>query len=228
MICSLQNIRYRFEGKGAKNIFSLSHLTLKKGEHCLILGPSGCGKSTLLHLLAASLTPNEGEIQLLGQDMMALSSLEKDRFRAENMGVIFQQFNLLPFADIYTNIALALRFSVERKKRVGNIKEEVKRLLAALNFEGDEWLYKKAAQLSVGQQQRVAAARALIGGPPLILADEPTSALDEQATSRFIELVFNGAQQQDSTLIMVSHDIRLKSHFNRIINLDEIAEIKSC
>ncbi len=228
MLCELKNIGYKFKGQGKNMAFKLSDLKIEKSAHSLILGPSGCGKSTLLNLLAASFTPDEGQIHILAQDMMLLNSLQKDRFRAENMGIIFQQFNLLPFVDVYTNIILALRFSSTRKQKVKNIKKEVRDLLSALNLNADEFLYKKAGRLSVGQQQRVAAARALIGSPQIILADEPTSALDEEATARFMELIFNIAKKQASTLIMVSHDTRLSSHFEQIIHLNDIAEIRPC
>ncbi len=228
MLCDLKNIIYMFKNQDKNTIFKLSNLRIEKTAHSLILGPSGCGKSTLLNLLAASLTPNEGEIHILGQDILQLKGLQKDSFRAENMGIIFQQFNLLPFADIYTNITLSLRFSLARRQKVKNIPQEVKRLLLALNLDADQLLYKKANQLSVGQQQRVAAARALIGNPQIILADEPTSALDDDTTFRFINLIFDVAKQQGSTLIMVSHDTRLKTYFEQVIYLNNIAEIISC
>ncbi len=228
MLCVLNNIDYAFKGSESNKAFKLPHLSVQKGEHSLILGPSGCGKSTLLNLLAGFIKPCQGEMTILNQDMKKLSSLQKDRFRAENMGIIFQQFNLLPFADIYTNIALALRFCPLRRKKVNNIKAEIQYLLKELDFKGESWPKQKALNLSVGQQQRIAAARALIGGPQIILADEPTSALDEQTTARFMALIFHVAKQQNSTLIMVSHNSQLKPYFERIIHLDKIAEITPC
>ncbi len=228
MLCALKDIVYPFKGQGQSVSFKLSDLKIDKGMHALILGPSGCGKSTLLNLLAASITPKEGQIHILGQDIMALNGLQKDSFRAENIGVIFQQFNLLPFVDVCTNIALGLRFSSTRKKRVDNVEQEARRLLELLNLNADSIFYKKANQLSVGQQQRVAAARALIGSPQILLADEPTSALDEEATNRFMDLIFDIASQQDSTIIMVSHNHRLKPHFEKVINLTDIAELSLC
>lgn len=228
MLCELQNIRYRFASKGQKIAFELSELAIKKGEHSLILGSSGCGKSTLLNLMAASLTPHEGQIEILGQDLSKLTALQKDSFRAEHMGIIFQQFNLLPFADVYTNIALALRFSALRRKKLDDVKEEIKKILNKLQLDEEAILYKKAGQLSVGQQQRVAAARALLGSPPLILADEPTSALDDEATSSFIQLIFDIASSQGSTIIMVSHNKGLKKYFEKIVNLEHIGGIRPC
>ncbi|MFV0431015.1 MAG: ATP-binding cassette domain-containing protein [Alphaproteobacteria bacterium] len=221
LIC-LGDIAYKLS---EKNIFRLPALTIEEGQHSLILGPSGCGKSTLLNLISGAISPNAGIIEILGHQLNRLSSYKKDAFRAEHMGIIFQQFNLLPFADVYTNISLGVQFSKERKGNVRHIKDEICHILEQLNLEPSNILAKKANQLSVGQQQRIAAARALLGKPKIILADEPTSALDDDAASRFIRLVFDCASQQNSTLIMVSHNQSFKSYFNHIIELSDIATV---
>lgn len=221
-LIQLHDIVYKFT---QDNMFSLDDLTIHQGEHSLILGPSGCGKSTLLNLISGSITPQQGCIQVLGQDMTALKSVQKDRFRADHIGIIFQQFNLLPFADVYTNIALATEFSKIRKKNVHDIKAEIIQLLEHLNLPAATVLHKKANQLSVGQQQRVAVARALLGKPQIILADEPTSALDDDAANRFMELVFKNAEIVGATVIMVSHNRDFIPFFPRHIALAEIAKV---
>ncbi|MFV0321300.1 MAG: ABC transporter ATP-binding protein [Alphaproteobacteria bacterium] len=221
-LIQLQDIVYEF---AQGNIFRLDDLTIHRGEHSLILGPSGCGKSTLLNLISGSITPHQGRIAVLGQDITALKPVQKDRFRADHMGIIFQQFNLLPFADVYTNIALATEFSKLRQKNIQDIQAEISQLLADLNLQPAAILYKKANQLSVGQQQRVAVARALLGKPQIILADEPTSALDDHAANRFMELIFKNAEAVGATVIMVSHNRDFIPFFPRNIALAEIAKV---
>lgn len=141
--------------------------------------------------------------------------------RAELVGVIFQQFNLLPYASVADNICLPLRFAPKRRARAGDTAAEVPRLCAALGLP-DGIIGERAGRLSVGQQQRVAVARALIGEPPLIVADEPTSALDAQTQAGFLDLLFTQVAQSGSALLMVSHDPRLGNRFDRVIEMNNI------
>lgn len=221
-LMTLADIIYPFS---EKNMFRLDNLTIDQGEHNLILGPSGCGKSTLLNLISGSIAPKQGKIEVLGQDITKLKPSRKDKFRADHMGIIFQQFNLLPFADVYTNIALATKFSKVRQNNITDIHREITQLLEDLNLSADEILDKKAVALSVGQQQRVAVARALLGKPQIILADEPTSALDAAAADRFMKLVFKNAEAVGATIIMVSHNRGFVPFFSRVIELTEIAGV---
>lgn len=191
----------------------------------LLLGESGSGKSTLLSLICGTILPNRGVITAANQDVTALSGGARDRFRVEQIGVIFQQFNLLPFGAVMDNILLPLRFAPERRKRAGNTKQEAVRLCAALGLPQGV-IRAKANTLSVGQQQRVAVARALIGQPPLIIADEPTSALDANSQTAFLDLLFEQIDAHQTSLLMVSHDPRLGERFDRVVRMEDIAHIE--
>ena len=199
-------------------------MALAAGETLLLLGESGSGKSTLLSLICGTIAPQTGRITVAGTDLTALSGAARDRFRAEQIGVIFQQFNLLPFGNVADNICLPLRFAPERRRRAGDTGAEVAALLAALNLPlGIRTA--RARNLSVGQQQRVAVARALIGQPPLIIADEPTSALDADTQTVFLDLLFAQIEANGQSLLMVSHDSRLADRFDRAIRMEDIADI---
>lgn len=204
-----------------KNRFQLGidKFTLAKGETLLLIGPSGSGKSTFLSLLTGIMTPQAGSITILGADITKLSGQARDRFRAEHFGIIFQMFNLLPYGSVLDNVLLPLSFSAERHKRATrerSAEDEACRLLEKLGIETAHIKGAKAANLSVGQQQRVAAARALIGSPPIIIADEPTSALDRNRQEAFLDLLFTVVAEAGSSLIMVSHDESLGTRFSRI------------
>jgi putative ABC transport system ATP-binding protein len=157
--------------------------------------------------------------------MGALRAGARDRFRAARIGVIFQQFNLLPYASVADNILLPLRFAPERRARAGDAMAEARRLCMAIGLP-DNTLDMQAGRLSVGQQQRVAVVRALIGAPPLIVADEPTSALDAATQDAFLELLFDQVAEAGSSLLMVSHDERLGEHFDRVVRLEDIVTTK--
>ena len=191
----------------------------------IAFGASGTGKSTLLSVISGTLLPDQGSVEIAKTEITNLSASARDRFRAEQLGVIFQQFNLLPFGSVADNILLPLRFAPIRRNRVKDAKSEVARLCAALGLPVDI-VREKASSLSVGQQQRVAVARALIGHPPLIIADEPTSALDINSQDAFLDLLFTQAQTQGTSVVMVSHDERLGPRFDRVLHMEEIAEFK--
>lgn len=203
----------------------IPEFNLDTGETVLLLGGSGSGKSTLLSLICGTITPQSGTIHVAGEEMAKLSSAKRDQFRAEKIGLIFQQFNLLPFASVMDNILLPLRFAPKRKGRVQNSNRQARQLCTDLGLPVDV-LDAKANQLSVGQQQRVAAARALIGTPPLIIADEPTSALDAATQSIFLELLFKQSRANGTSLLMVSHDARLADQFDRVVHMADIIETK--
>jgi putative ABC transport system ATP-binding protein len=204
-------------------------LNLPRGSRTLLLGPSGSGKSTLLSLLCGIIQPSSGEIAILDTDIAQLSNAARDRFRAEHIGVIFQMFNLLPYGTVIDNVLLPLSFAAERGRRAaeaggGDAAREARRLLAALGL-SDDFLEGPAAALSVGQQQRVAAARALIGAPELIVADEPTSALDRHHQGRFMDLLFDQLANAGATLLMVSHDDGLATRFDQVIELGDVVRL---
>ncbi len=202
------------------------NFVIDAGERALLLGESGSGKSTLLSLICGVVAPRHGAVEIGGADLAKLSSSARDRFRANNIGVIFQQFNLLPYATPLDNILLALRFAPERRGRVDDARKEALSLAAALRL--PEALVKNApaSALSVGQQQRVAMARALIGRPSLIVADEPTSSIDVGAQAAFLDLLFAQVEEAGSTLLMVSHNERLGRRFDRVVDLDAVVSIQ--
>jgi len=219
----LRGVEYKWT---ARDEFSLSidQFEVARGERLLLLGASGSGKSTLLGLLTGLVSPHSGSLEILGTRLDRLSGGARDQFRAEHFGIIFQMFNLLPYGAVIDNVMLPLSFAPERRARAtaaGGTQSEAWRLLSALGLPADIG-QKKAAALSVGQQQRVATARALIGSPEIVVADEPTSALDEDRQQDFLELLFGQIEATQATLIMVSHDRRLAQHFTRVIQLNDI------
>jgi len=220
LILGLEDVRYRWPGH---NNFALSvpRFSLQTGETVLLLGESGSGKSTLLSLICGTIIAQSGAVSVAGTDIATLSAGQRDRFRAEQIGLIFQQFNLLPYASVEDNILLPLQFAPQRRARIPSPKEEARRLCLDLGLPQDV-MRARAGTLSVGQQQRVAAARALIGSPPLIIADEPTSSLDAATQTAFLDLLFAQSHRNGTTLLMVSHDARLTSQFERVVQMSEI------
>ena len=198
---------------------------MREGEAVLLLGESGSGKSTLLSLICGTIIANSGVVTVSDTDLATLPGGKRDRFRAETIGVIFQQFNLLPFGSVLDNIMLPLRFAPMRRARCADPRQQATGLCRALGLpEGIE--VATAASLSVGQQQRVAVARALIGSPPILIADEPTSSLDETSQASFLDLMFDQVRAQGSTLLMVSHDPRLAARFDRTVKMSDIVTVE--
>ncbi len=220
---ALEDVRFCWPGRKSFGL-TIPEFQIAPGERVLLLGESGSGKSTLLSLICGIVTAISGRVTVAGTDLAKLRPGARDRFRAERIGLIFQQFNLLPYARVVDNILLPLRFAPERRKRAGDVRSEAARLCAELGLP-DDVLPVLSGRLSVGQQQRVAVARALIGQPPLIVADEPTSALDAHTQDSFLNLLFTQTSQADSTLLMVSHDERLGRHFDRVVGIGDIATI---
>jgi putative ABC transport system ATP-binding protein len=195
------------------------------GDRIFLYGPSGSGKSTLLGLLGGVLSAESGSINILGNDFAKLSQTQKDRVRADHIGFIFQQFNLIPYLSVIDNVLLPCRFSKLRLSKAlaceKTLTAEAERLLSQLDLNPSLW-HQPVTQLSVGQQQRVAAARALIGKPEIIIADEPTSALDADRQATFLALLLRECADANAMLLFVSHDRRLASAFNREIDLTSI------
>jgi putative ABC transport system ATP-binding protein len=212
--------------KQAQPVLNIASLQVNRGERVFLRGPSGSGKSTLLNLLAGVALPRSGMLKVLGQDMNALRSAQRDHFRAHHIGFIFQMFNLIPYLSVVENVTLPCHFSDKRKHKVlaqaDSLDDEAIRLLDHLDMAQAEVLHKQVNELSVGQQQRVAAARALIGAPELVIADEPTSSLDADRRTAFIDLLFRECDSANATLIFVSHDNSLQAPFQRTIEFDQL------
>ena len=215
---AVQGLRFRWPGAD-RDTLDIEALRVEAGETLFVRGPSGCGKSTLLSLLAGVLVAEPGQVLALGQDWAGLSSARRDRRRADHLGYIFQQFNLLPYLSVLDNVRLPLRFSVARAARCAPGQAEA--LLARTGLAERHWRVP-AGQLSIGQQQRVAAARALIGQPEIVIADEPTSALDEDLREAFMDLLLGACAEAGSALVFVSHDARLAARFARQVDLPQI------
>ena len=219
-VVELDQVTFRWPGQATDTV-AIDQLRLAAGEHLFVRGASGSGKTTLLNLLAGIHTPTTGTIRLLGTDLAALSPSKRDRFRADHIGVVFQQFNLLPYLSVLENVVVSCAFSNrkrERAVRTSPVDETARQLLRSLSL-SDDLHTAPVAELSVGQQQRVAVARALIGGPEILIADEPTSALDADNRDRFLDLLFREVEAQGCTLIFVSHDPELAERFTRTLEL---------
>ncbi len=216
-------MRHRWPG-AAHDVLSVPALRLQAGQRLLLRGASGSGKSTLLTIAAGVMLATAGQARLLGQDWRGLRAAQRDRLRAQSVGYIFQQFNLLPYLSALDNVLLPCRFSPQRAQAAGDPQQEARRLLAALDLSPSHWS-APAAKLSVGQQQRVAAARALIGKPALVMADEPTSALDDTRRDAFMELLLAQCEAAGSALLFVTHDARLSRHFSEVLSLEAASEV---
>jgi putative ABC transport system ATP-binding protein len=178
----------------------------------------------LLSLICGIIQPDSGSVCVGGTDVGRLAATRRDRFRAENIGVIFQQFNLLPNVTPLDNVLLPLHFAPARRERLNQApRDAALSILDQLGLPIEAMKGEPASTLSVGQQQRVAVARALIGQPPLIIADEPTSALDQSSQTLFLDLLFQQVEAVGSTLLMVSHDARLGDRFNRTVSMTDIS-----
>ncbi len=214
---SLKNCQFSYS-KNTNLVIDINQLDIEVGEKVFLYGPSGHGKSTLLNLTAGVLKANSGLVEVLGHDLTKISQSRRDHLRGEKIGYIFQIFNLIPYLTVKENIVLPCMITKNRSQ--DNFHLQAEELIDSLGLR--EHVNKKVTDLSIGQQQRVAAARALIGNPEMIIADEPTSALDEKNTREFMELLMSVWEKKKFTLIFVSHDERLKAYFNRSISLPEI------
>ncbi|WP_431123311.1 ABC transporter ATP-binding protein [Variovorax paradoxus] len=223
VVLAVEALRFAWPGMKAPCI-DIEAFRITAGESVFLHGPSGCGKSTLLSLLAGVLVADEGRVTLLGHDWSQLSGAARDRCRVAHVGYIFQQFNLLPYLSVLDNVLLPCRFSQRRASqaaRSGSPREEAEHLLDQMGLDRNLWK-RQAMQLSVGQQQRVAAARALIGQPEVVIADEPTSALDEDRREAFLDVLLTACAVNHSALVFVSHDQRIAQRFARHVLLPEI------
>ena len=220
MAVRIDGLTYRYDKSSPENDIAIPNWQLCRGEQVFLQGESGSGKTTLLNLLAGVLTPNEGTIELSGTPFSTLSARKRDKFRANHIGVVFQQFNLIPYLSVWENIALSAYFSSTSQAQ---LKDRALSLIEQLKLPADV-INSPASELSVGQQQRIAIARALINTPGLLLVDEPTSALDASARDAFMKMLLMLCQERETTLIFVSHDMALKPFFT---NHTEIAKLKT-
>ena len=226
MTVEVDRVRFAWKAAG-RDVLDVARFEVAAGERVFVEGPSGSGKSTLLGLLGGVTVPREGTIRILGTALSSMPARRRDRFRADHVGFVFQMFNLVPYLSMIDNVTLPCRFSRRRRERVGSraggLEAEARRLLACLELDRPELLSRAVTDLSIGQQQRVAAARALIGAPELLIADEPTSALDEGTRERFLDLLFAQCGEAGASLLFASHDTRLGARFDRRVSIAELS-----
>ncbi len=217
----VKGLTYRYHSD-AKPVLDVASFSVAKGRRVFLHGPSGSGKTTLLGVLSGILEASGGEVKVLGRDYKSLKGQARDAFRGSHVGYVFQMFNLIPYLDVMENILLPLRLSPERRARIGgkSLEEAATGLASRLGIQ--ELLRRPVTELSVGQQQRVAAARALAGSPELVIADEPTSALDSDQREAFIKLLFDEAELSGSSILFVSHDRALMPLFQDVVALRDI------
>lgn len=218
MTLKIENLRFRYPNQ-KQDLLRIDRFELKPGEKLFLFGPSGAGKSSFLELVAGIQKAQAGKIEVCGRDLTPLSESERDAHRARHLGFIFQSFNLLPFLSVDENIRLGTSFS---RERAANVKPgDVEHLIEKLGLSG--LAARRAGDLSVGQAQRVAAARALLGKPELLLADEPTSALDHDHRESFLKLLFDLAAESKQAILFVSHDRSLAKLFDRTVDLRDLS-----
>jgi putative ABC transport system ATP-binding protein len=219
MTIQLKNIRYSYPDTPEKLILNIDSWAVAAGEQVFVHGPSGGGKSTLLNLLSGLLQADSGEVSVMGKRLDKITSRQRDRFRADHIGYIFQQFNLIPYLGAIDNIKLAHQFSKENTSL--SLEDDIKSLLSSFYIDPADW-QKPVTKLSIGQQQRIAIARAMINKPELLIADEPTSSLDQDNRDNFMKELMAMVCEHSTTLLFVSHDMSLAKYFNRI---DALADI---
>jgi putative ABC transport system ATP-binding protein len=224
-VVELFDVRFSWAATTSPTI-AVDSLNVRRGERLLLRGPSGSGKSTLLSLLAGVIKAQSGSVRVLGQELGGLAAAERDRFRADHVGVIFQMFNLIPYLSVLENVCLPCAFSARRRERCertgATVRAVAAELLEHIDMGGDELLRRPVTELSVGQQQRVAAARSLIGAPELVIADEPTSSLDADRRAAFLALLFRECARENATLIFVTHDATLGALFDRTVEFADL------
>ena len=203
-----ESLKFSYDGK---KYFDFPDINLDSGENLLIIGNSGIGKTTLLHLLAGILKPKSGSINISGTDISKFSDTELDKFRGDNIGIVFQKPHFISSLTINENLKLAQYLSPSKTSG------DAKKILESLNIK-DKY-QQKPNQLSEGEKQRASIALALINSPSLILADEPTSSLDDFNCDNVIKLLKKQAKDHKAQLVVITHDARLKKHFKNNLNL---------
>jgi putative ABC transport system ATP-binding protein len=197
---------------GKQIVVKIDRLNIAQGEHTLLLGPSGSGKTTLLNVLSGLALSLNGKVNIDGISINALTNAQRDKFRSQKIGLVMQRLHLISALNVEDNLLLTQRLAglPRNTKRINEV-------LAALQIENKA--HKFPRHLSQGEAQRVAIARAILNRPKLVLADEPTSALDDANCDAAIDLLFAQAREHGATLIVATHDARIKKHFVRIYTL---------
>ena len=211
----LENVRksYREPGGGVLPVLDVEHFELKSAEQVVLVGASGGGKTTLLNVISGISSPDEGTVTIDGINVSGLSEAVRDRFRAERIGFIFQTFNLLPAFSALENVLLGMSFSGKADRN------RARDLLDRVGLK--DRLRHRPGQLSVGEQQRVAVARALANSPSLLLADEPTASVDLGNQNLILELIRDTCAENKVSLLLVTHAPEVASLFDRVEKLSD-------
>ncbi len=228
-IIQLSDVKFRWRRQDPL-VLDIPELRVGVGERVFIKGPSGSGKTTLLNLLGGVSVPQAGKLSVLETDMTALNPARRDAFRADHIGFIFQMFNLVPYLSLVDNVTLPCHFSALRRRRAldrsANLETEARRLLEHMELDVEALSSRPVSRLSIGQQQRVAAARSLIGAPALVIADEPTSALDADVQQLFLNILFREVDEASASLLFVSHDSSMEMGFDRTLSLADLNRVQ--
>ncbi len=213
----LENIKKSFvqPDKSKVPILDIPHFEIAAGEQVVLIGPSGCGKTTMLHTIAGITKPDEGKVFVDGLELTRFSEAARDRIRADKLGYVFQTFNLLPGFSSLENVLLGMTFA---SKKVSHAR--ARQLLEQIGL--SHRLHNKPAALSVGEQQRVAVARALANEPLLLLADEPTANVDPRNQQQIIDLIKTSCETENIALLMVTHSMEVADQFDRVVKLEEL------
>ena len=215
----LKNIEMTYDDNGTKiNALKLKKLSINDGEKVAFIGSSGCGKTTLFNLISGMLTPTNGNVTVEDVDLTTLTESERDLFRANHIGYIFQDFNLFPDFTVLQNVVLPMSFS-KRYSKIEMEKEAIA-MLKRVGLEGKK--DQKVKTLSGGEKQRVAIARAIVNKPNVILADEPTGNLDYKNGAKIMDLILQIAKEEKATLLVITHNNSQLELFDRSINIEEL------
>ena len=217
-IIKIDQLEFNYHGNKLEPVLNIPRWYISREETVFLNGRSGSGKSTLLHLISGLLTPTNGTIAVDGKLISQFNSRKMNQYRAEHIGLISQQFNLIPYLSVIDNIKLANSFS---HNHIENLTSKVTNIIQKLDL-NRKVIDSKAGELSIGQQQRVAIARALINNPKILLADEPTSALDKKAKFSFIQTLKSIVEENQMTLIFISHDTALSQYFSKTVQMEEL------
>ncbi len=204
---AVKNLEFAYPNNSP--LLRIQHFALEAGRHCFVEGASGCGKSTFLGLLSGMLLPSKGDVWIQNTNIVTMTPAQRDRFRGVSIGYLAQMFNLIPYLSAHDNICLPL--SLHRTPLDSRRRKRLQELIDILDV--SSFLNRSARELSVGQQQRVAAARAFVLEPALVIADEPTSSLDERQKNNLMQCLMDMAQHRSVSLIVASHDLELKKYF---------------
>ena len=221
LVLDIRDLKFRYAGSDSPWIVDAARLQLEQGQHVLLTGSSGRGKSTLLHLVSGLIEPHHGHVLVTGQNIHQLHGAARDTFRGRTIGMIFQTFNLLHGFSAEENVMAALMFADPKRFPPKTHREHARALLAELGIDRPE---ADPDRMSVGQQQRVAVARAVACEPALVLADEPTASLDPENAAAAMDLIQETCARHHAALLCVSHDPAMAGRFRERMSLHELGQ----